>query len=729
MQPLMGVEDKKRAPDASTLRESLVKDSFANLDWPRLQKHLDEIFFSEAHLPQLRGHFRRHSQFVFPYPQKALERQRNTFFQSLQNYIELQLGHDAKKEVGSDIDLLNTIEAGYRGIIALLDKCAISQHPPDVRVSATISRACQEYEEWIRRHETALVTAKELEITTGVLITGDDGNKYSLDAAVEELSIAVAKTLIMEAHKNDWFVDDIVTLPILPTVGKEECNQSGSVRILAACWQQWRKVERRIRFLGGELLEHSGDERPVGLPKEISKLYEYRPANEGSSMPEIYDFVANLRLHDKLAQFYIEMAVETSASTFATGIANGAMLPPQNIISDEELLCCSALSEILGYSVLEDSEKPCGIRLIEWIRGYFVLKEVVKGRLADGSISYANCTVKMSEKELMEALTTCGLYDEAAEKFISLTCVHRHSSDLFDCPIIKSADSSYLLFGPSLVGLNVPLAILSNLSERRVNLGRKGLAFEKSVREFLEGQDLDVYSFRVHREDQEYEYDAVVPWDGYVFVFECKNHSLSGNDPGACYFFDLAVASQEKQVRRLATALKKYPDILKEHVGEEHVGGEIVPCVVHSLPYAKFGQSRDVYFMDFSMLSRFFEEPYLKVKMPHTVGDFTVLHRVGVKKFWSGDAPTAEDLLDQMRCPFQLELTAGHLGYRAVTFPIGSAEVALVPELVREELSVESVCKIMNVNPEYVRREIEDFSSHVQKLRVEMDNSGDVSGE
>ena len=592
----MDSKDKRHSHDPATLSESLVKASFGKLNWPKLEGHLEEIFFSKTHLEHLRGHLRRHSSFICRYPNKAFEKRRRVYFQSLQSFVELRLGRDAKRQVEDDIELLETIECGYRGILALLDKCAISQLPPTVRVSAIISRACHEYHEWKRRHDIALSSAQDLDLTSGILITGDDGKEHSLDTVLEELSVAVAMTLVMEAHKNNWFENDILTLPRLPTVGDVERYQSGSMRFLATCWQQWQKIDKRSRYLGGELKRRSGGERPIGTPTKISTLYTYCPEKNGVSEREVYDFISNTRLKDQLIQSYFDLDIETRTSEHVTGIGSGALMPPENLVSVEEALCCTALSDILGYSVVEDEERSCGLRLIEWIRGYIVVKELVNKQFDREPVSPSNYLVSMSESKLIEILCACGLSEEASRQFVSLTCVHRRSRDMFDCPIIKVSGSEYLLFGPGLVALNVPVTILSNLSERRVSLGRKGKAFEQSLKRFLHEKALDVYSFRARRDDQEFEYDAVLAWDGYLFLFECKNRSLSGNDPTACYYLDLEVRSEQAQVLRLADALRKHPDIIEEYVGKDHVDDEVVPCVIHSLPFAKFENDSGVCF-------------------------------------------------------------------------------------------------------------------------------------
>ena len=41
------------------------------------------------------------------------------------------------------------------------------------------------------------------------------------------------------------------------------------------------------------------------------------------------------------------------------------------------------------------------------------------------------------------------------------------------------------------------------------------------------------------RDGEEYEFDAIVPWGDYVFLFECKNGTLSGNNIVPAYYFAL----------------------------------------------------------------------------------------------------------------------------------------------------------------------------------------------
>jgi hypothetical protein len=107
---------------------------------------------------------------------------------------------------------------------------------------------------------------------------------------------------------------------------------------------------------------------------------------------------------------------------------------------------------------------------------------------------------------------------------------------MYDCPLVKTTSGKLILFAPALMGTNIASVVLSNLGRLRQPLSRKGTAFEAGVREFFAKRGMACRGFKVKRDGEEYEFDAVLVWDSYVFLFECKNRSLSGFDPAQAYY-------------------------------------------------------------------------------------------------------------------------------------------------------------------------------------------------
>src|SRR5262249_18527772 len=147
--------------------------------------------------------------------------------------------------------------------------------------------------------------------------------------------------------------------------------------------------------------------------------------------------------------------------------------------------------------------------------------------------------VVFSEAHLLDILERCGLQRDIANQFIEQTLLHKSSRDMFDCPLVRLQDGNVLLFAPAVIDANISLAVLSNLSNRGEQLSRKGKAFEMHIRDVFRRNNIDVFAFSATRNGQQFQYDAVVAWGEYIFVFECKNRTLSGNDPAQTYYFDL----------------------------------------------------------------------------------------------------------------------------------------------------------------------------------------------
>ncbi|MET4252976.1 NERD domain-containing protein [Bradyrhizobium sp. LA6.7] len=707
----------ENAVKAERLREDLVKQALSDIDWAKLKLHLERIALTMEDVGVLCGHIRRYSDWVAKYPRKAFEKKREAFFKELANYVREHVGAQAPDKVTAVLAVMKLIEHGYRSILDVLEKCAIGKQPAEVRVAACISRACYEYADILHRQNAAVRNAKSLDLMAGVEIRDDDGNIVSGDAVVEGLAASVAMTVIMEAYTNQWFVDEVVVLPGLPQVEEEERFQSGATQVMALYWRHWQRLEKRRRYLDGEIRTLKGAQRPPGTDPRIEAILHYLPVEDGLSEREVYDHLANERLKDRLLQTFMEMDVEHRISDRSVGIDGDARLPPDDFVSPEEIHSGVSLSEILGYAIVDDKARPGGLRLLEWLRGYAVLKELGQQQAHKKDASGDAFLVVFVESELLDILERCGLERDVAVRFIEQTVLHRSSRDMFDCPLIRMKDGKIILFTPAVIDVNIPLAILSNLSNRGEELGAKGKAFEEHIRDVFRRNKIEVFAFAAKRDGETFEYDAVVAWDDTLFVFECKNRSLSGNDPVSVYYFDLEIRSQAKQAARLADALRKYPDIVEKEIGAQYVGKEVVASVLHSLPYSRLEPIDGVYFTDASTLIRFLEQEYFRVKVPHRIGNATLLHRTALKKFWKGDKPTADDLRRELAEPFPLKLSVEHLEMTQIDFAISQTEAVIAPEITRKPMTTRSACEAVGVDADAVINEIMEISGQSDKLR------------
>jgi len=698
---------------AAELKEKVAKKALENLDWPALKNHLDEIVLDEDKFSALLGHIRRTNSLIMAYPNDKREKQREEFLGSLQGYAHANLGQSALP-LAQETSVLNKIERGYRSILEWLEQCDISRLPADVRAAASIGRAARQCDLVTRSFHDALKTRKEIGLP-GFLLRGENSVPLSPDGAITAIVECLSMTLVMEAYKNNWFdAERDVVLPTLPTVGDQERYKAGSTELLAQCWRRWRRMEQRHRFRGGELKEMSRPDLPNGIPSSVEQLIVYDPPKA-----EIFDYVANERLNDRLGQTLMEMLVETDLREKASGIKEKVVLPPACMISAEEGHSGVSLSEIVNYSIVDDWERPGGLRLLEWIRAYCVLQQLARDHESRDDSS-GNLVFVVAREELISILKRCGLSQQSASRFVKAAALKESSADLFDSPLINMQDGLLLVFGPALIAANPARVVLSIIAQLGEPLARKGKAFEADILSFLKEKGLQAKTFKVKRDGEEYEYDVILCWGDYIFIFECKNHSLSNHHPIQAYYFELEMRSSAKQVMRLAEALRRYPDILSQKMQVDVTTKTIVPCVLNALPFSLPSPIDDVYFTDASVLKRFFQERYFHINRPYRIDDnVQLLHRTALHSLWAGDQPTSEDYLKQLREPFQVKLMLAHTDLGSVPFPISSTELVVAGEFTRTEMSIDSYAALVGASATSIREGQLAVAKEVRKLRAE----------
>ena len=499
---------------------------------------------------------------------------------------------------------------------------------------------------------------------------------------------------------------------------------AGSTGILAAFWRVWQRIEERRRYFGGSLKEYAPPDRPAGFPPgfpEDATVVVLEPEMEW----EAVDFVANERLNSVLFQNYMHLVNATNAVDREAGIDGQSALLPDAYVSLAEAHAGAALSELLGYAIHEDQERYAGLRLVEWLRGFAVLQCMAEKAWDESSHSPGSLIQFTKRIELAVRFERLGFTPEAALEFVRRATLRRSSRDLFDCPLIAVGEDDLILFGPAVRSSNLTRIVLSAFSSFGARVNRKGPEFERSLREFLGKQGLACKAFKAKRDGVEYEYDALVLWGRYLFLFECKSHSLSNWNPVASYYFQLETQSHISQVKRLAEALRRYPDILETHFGVDATGKEIVPCVVSAMPFSVPGAVDGVYFTDMSALSRFFEARHLRLIQPHNRGGGRrVLHRVALKSIWSGDKPSPEDLLRHLDDPVQVKMISERLAIEPQWTKLNDRVAAVHPRLVLEPDTLDAAVARFGADPKSVRAEMDKLGKAIARHRLEKKRKG-----
>lgn len=694
------------------VQESVLKRALKPLAWDELEQHLLGVRLDGDGVAEMLGHIRRSSDFIMRRADAGRQAKRSAFLSQLAIYLSTNVDADAAASLAREMSLIERIETGYREIMRAQEGTAAAKLAPEIQAAAALRRAAQAYQKMTEEVEASLSRRKELG-PQSLRVERTDGSTYAPDGVLAGIVAGATKTLQLLGHRHGWFDGgSTLVLPTLPEATDDEAYKAGLTELLAASWRHWERMEQRCRYFGGEMKVFTAEALPEWVPEGAETAIEYHLI----SAAQVDDYVANERLNERMVQIYVEMMLRSTVADKEAGIDGPVELFPAAVVSVAEAHAGNMLGDLLGYAIAGDQERPGGLRLVQWVRGYAALKCLADER-------YGRCGRKglyftVSREILVGLLDRVGLKDGAAERFIDEVSFRASSRDLFDHPLLRMQDGSVLVFGPSILNADPARVTLSAIGKEERQLGRKGKAFEAAMLRFFERQGLKPRYFKFTRNGEEFQYDVVVPWEDHVFVLECKNRTLSGHNPVAAYYFALEVESGVRQVRRLADALTKHADAVLERSGIDVAGKTVVPCLVNCMPYASKGKRDGVYVTDASGLRRFFEKRDFHVVRAHNLGGKgKVLHRTGMKRLWKGATPTAADLMAYLDDPFQLRLMAAHLRKEGHGFGLGERTVVGVADVLHDEMSAESTAKVFGIDGKWVEREARDVTRAIGAAR------------
>ncbi|MBX4949601.1 NERD domain-containing protein [Rhizobium binae] len=686
-------------------------ESLKALDWKTLSDHLNTLVLDTESGEKLVDLIMRAGAMVFRYPGKT--EKRAAILDGAAAKIRTDLGDNAAEHAISRFALFELIDEGYAGLRGFIEALPMASWTHDAALSAYLSFVARKWSKLQNQVEKALRTSGG---PAGPMLTAPDGERYGADAALGQLVNLMSMNVKLLAFGGKWFdADEIIRVPDLTAVTDVQIDQAGAADATAFAWQQWQLIEERCRFLDGSLSKSpSTDER---FPPGTNVI---RHDADGIGW-EMIDLAANERLGDRLSQTFQDMMLKTNLPRMGKGIDPGAAMPPTEYISAVEVHTVVMLSEYLGLDVTSHPADLGGLRLIEWIRGFAVLQQLALDRLEIAADDIDSVFPRLTLSELEAILDRNGVVGPKASIFINHASFHKSSRDLYDAPILRGDGDWCRIAAPGLVGALILRLVLSTLANKEIDIEGKGPAFEVQFRDSLKAQGLSVYDFQANRAGGPFEYDALVPWGDYLFVFECKNRSLSGSNPVASYNLLRSIGSHLKQVKRLAKALKDYPDILTEFVAEDCTNRTIVPVVMNSMPFSSGGSLEDVFFADAAAVGRFFEERNMHISQVHQVGEHLVIHRVPTHSQWAGETPTAHDFMRHLEDPLPLRIMMAHLHAPSFLLHIGPNLLAETRSPRRGEMTTESLAGLAGMTLAQYQAEVDRFVAEaLPRLRASL---------
>ncbi len=672
---------------------------------------------SPTEVVKLLGVLLRSNDFISQMPNPSRQARRDTFFSEILSETESRYGADIASAIHAVFGVHKTVEAGYLTVGEVLAKQPLRQLAPQAELQVLLARLADRSEQMFRQSSKALERQRQLHLGNEIRGIDDDGEEFSIDGVSGAFLEGFRVHLSMLAHDGKWFGGDgVITAPGIDGLGEAVAADAAACEALAAIWRRWGRLERRRRFWGGEWTRAPAPAdwlatRPSPSQDGLDVL-TYLPGEA-----ELLDWAAFERSKEVAIQSFAKALVLKQGVPPTMDMIDGAAdLLPSGTVREHELNGAGFLVTVLGQDIFGDERRFAGLRLVEWLRGYAVLGLLAE-RAADGEGSTLNRHLIHFRKGELEAhLERGGLGSAAAAIFIRHASIHRKSGDLFDTPLLKLSDGESLLIGLATLNADPGQVTLSRLNSLEAAPKDKGTVFERAVMDLFEKQGFKPFTIDAKRGGEPYQLDVLVPWERFLFVFECKNRGLSDNHPESGFYFARQVDEFVDQIHRQVEGLRAYPDLVEQAGGISLDDYEIIPCILFSQPFSEPDGRDGVLICDWSGLTRFFEDRYFKRLHHRRISPkLDVLHRIAIYDQWRGDAPTPAALLRHLRTAPQTNLMIHRAQGRPEQFQITSTLVASTLEYNKGDEDLDALGEILGFEPQSVRDLQTAFETAVQE--------------
>lgn len=363
------------------------------------------------------------------------------------------------------------------------------------------------------------------------------------------------------------------------------------------------------------------------LPQDILNILQHFNLSEKSHLSLMEKLPINIGLWDILEEidFHFRLLKEdlyfkdhksihistTNDSKFLTYaiIANERMGRARyNITIDNKDNSLIELEKIIFQILLHidvdnDQTQYDGLTIAEWISAFYTLRTVI---LQD---HFNLQSLILNDDELITILSK-NINKEKCKIVIDHLSFKKGTPDIFNTPIIRFEGNKNLLVPIALQHPNMLNIIHSILSKKELALNDKGTNFEKEFLLYFKRLE-SKYGFTCSNpskriKGEEFQFDMILEWDNFIFIFECKNRSIPNTHPISLANFKEKANEYTKQIHRLQEGLISYSDQFSIDISSKIV----VPIIVNSLSFSLDFKINGVIFTDFSIISKFFSQRY-----------------------------------------------------------------------------------------------------------------------
>ncbi len=509
------------------------------------------------------------------------EQRRNAFLESLRGWLSDRATEalDALDRHSAEAALC---EDAFRTIYSSLGECPIGKVDPLVAAWATLVGTASDLAQIKHAVSTTAppFVAPNLVFLSSEALRIEAFGKAGLDpdSMVERYAYNLGGYLRMLGHSYGWFCGAKLVIPKEAEI-PNYLLLDRSALFLAEAWNQLEDHWDKLRYFDGSSVV--SERRSYAADEEQREINTLVFEHDWQYFLELEIARARLRRQVSEIMLHVVYSPET-AERVHDPTTTHVRLFPKGLISTEEAISALVLDMCYGLQVGTDAGEYFGLTLAEWLRGYCILQFCCIRRIALTEIAEGLCYLDLDA--LVRLAERSGMARERMLRFVEQVTFQKNSRDLFDAPLLQSADGRYVLF-PDIQALSaIPEVLTSRINSLLVQVERKGFGFEEEVRQEFAELGSEVKRIIYRNAEGKFECDAAVLWGTDLFLVECKAYTLPRQSGGDLFFFRMKQEQAAEQVRRIDRHLAGDPSILEKAFGHKVEVSRTTLCVLNMAP-------------------------------------------------------------------------------------------------------------------------------------------------
>ncbi len=490
-----------------------------------------------------------------------------------------------------------------------------------------------------------------IHMRTPLFLRTDDGGFVEADKKIQQLAASLDTSLrFIEYNLN--------RIPLANINTSAKVYKAGAFQIAGELWNSIFYLINKVSLFDWY----------ATIISNIPETLYYQPKNKTEYICKI---IGDLRESQWIMQQFME--TENKYKSIKKYIKFDERFAPRNEL---ELRAHLELCEMCSDEKILNVKFKNGLKVKDFIRAWVVIAELSKDHFNEKKISLLETEdeidvsdlLLISAENLMDLLKKKGgLALTDAQKCIELFTYWNMDHDVFSSPLFPTPEDGYIVLTSIFISGNPARSVFRLLSHDEIDISFKGISFEKKLDNlFREMGFKSLAGLGFSDASGKGEIDCIAYKENTFFVCECKN--IVPNESSRDRYRTLKIFTKKasNQANRGARFVGSHLHQICEQLSVSIANREeikIFPFIITNL----FGFSglafNGVHVCDISALKRFADGKYVN----RTIVSKDGKRSEPVKELYKGDTPNSNELLEQLRTPFQMRFEAKKLVANPVT--------------------------------------------------------------